>query len=94
MGPKVNVSADGSSLVMANAGRSNGETSVNLVQKNSGCSREGRRQAARSGATEVADQHQSLHKSALESRFWRGSESALGRLEKLSKNPISSIACW
>ena len=38
MGPKVNVSADGSSLVMANAGRSNGETSVNLVQKNSGCS--------------------------------------------------------
>jgi hypothetical protein len=33
MGPKVNVSADGPGLVMANAGRSNGETSVNLVRK-------------------------------------------------------------
>jgi len=90
MGPKVNVSADGSSLVMANAGRSNGETSVNLVRKIPAA-------AAKADVmppTEVADQHQSLHKSALESRFWRGPESALGRLEKLSKNPISSITCW
>jgi hypothetical protein len=34
-----------------------------------------------------------MRKQAFESRFYRARESASGRLEKLTKNPIYSITC-
>jgi hypothetical protein len=46
------------------------------------------------GATEVGNDRRLVHKSALESCFWKGVESALGRLEKPLKKPIYSITCW